>query len=38
MSQNLKQIDPPSEDKRWRIVQTAMRRNGFKQCWRYALK
>lgn len=22
-------IDPPSEDKRWRIVQAAMRRNGF---------
>lgn len=23
------QIDPPSDDKRWRIVQATMRRNGF---------
>jgi bidirectional [NiFe] hydrogenase diaphorase subunit len=31
MTQNLKQIDPPSDDKRWRIVQATMRRNGFKR-------
>lgn len=29
--QNLKQIDPPSDDKRWRIVQATMRRNGHKR-------
>lgn len=31
MTQNLKQMDPPTDDKRWRIVQAAMRRNGFKR-------
>lgn len=31
MTQNLKQIDPPSDDKRWRIIQAAMRRNGHKR-------
>ncbi|HRQ39938.1 MAG TPA: bidirectional hydrogenase complex protein HoxE [Chloroflexota bacterium] len=29
--QNLKQIEPPSDDKRWRIVQATMRRNGHKR-------
>jgi len=24
-------VDPPSDDKRWRIVQAAMRRNGFRR-------
>lgn len=28
---NPKQIDPPTEDKRWRFVQAAMRRNGFRR-------
>ncbi len=31
MTQNLKQTNPPSDDKRWRIVQAAMRRNGHKR-------
>jgi bidirectional [NiFe] hydrogenase diaphorase subunit len=31
MSVNTKTIAPPTEDKRWRIVQATMRRNGFEQ-------
>jgi hypothetical protein len=31
MLANPKQIEPPTDDKRWRIVQAAMRRNGFKR-------
>ncbi len=31
MTENIKPLDPPSDDKRWRIVQAAMRRNGFKR-------
>lgn len=31
MLANPKQIDPPTDDKRWRFVQAAMRRNGFKR-------
>ena len=29
MAKQLKPIDPPSDDKRWRIVNATMRRNGF---------
>jgi bidirectional [NiFe] hydrogenase diaphorase subunit len=31
MLANPKQLNPPSEDKRWRIVQATMRRNGFRR-------
>ena len=31
MLANPKQISPPTEDKRWRFVQAAMRRNGFRR-------
>ncbi|MFZ1396993.1 MAG: bidirectional hydrogenase complex protein HoxE [Candidatus Promineifilaceae bacterium] len=31
MLANPKQIDPPTDDKRWRIVQATMRRNGFRR-------
>lgn len=31
MSINTQTIDPPTDDKRWRIVQAAMRRNGFRR-------
>lgn len=31
MLANPKQIDPPTDDKRWRFVQAAMRRNGFRR-------
>ena len=31
MLANPKQINPPDEDKRWRFVQAAMRRNGFRR-------
>ncbi len=31
MTETMKPLDPPSDDKRWRIVQAAMRRNGFKR-------
>ena len=33
MATHLRQsaVDPPSDDKRWRIVQAAMRRNGFRR-------
>lgn len=31
MFTNRAEIPPPSDDKRWRIVQTTMRRNGFKR-------
>jgi bidirectional [NiFe] hydrogenase diaphorase subunit len=29
MLPNVRKIEPPSEDKRWRIVEATMRRNGF---------
>lgn len=31
MLANPKQIEPPTDDKRWRIVQATMRRNGFRR-------
>lgn len=31
MLANPKQIDPPTDDKRWRFVQATMRRNGFRR-------
>lgn len=31
MLANPKQLDPPTDDKRWRFVQAAMRRNGFRR-------
>ena len=31
MLANPKQLNPPTEDKRWRFVQAAMRRNGFRR-------
>ncbi len=31
MSMKTKTINPPSDDKRWRIVQATMRRNGFER-------
>lgn len=31
MLPNVKQLEPPSDDKRWRFVQAAMRRNGHKR-------
>ncbi|WP_420645027.1 bidirectional hydrogenase complex protein HoxE [Candidatus Leptofilum sp.] len=31
MLANPKQINPPSDDKRWRFVQATMRRNGFRR-------
>ena len=31
MHQDRVEIPPPSDDKRWRIVQTTMRRNGYKR-------
>lgn len=31
MSKRTATLDPPSDDKRWRIVQAAMRRNGFER-------
>ena len=29
MSLRMQKVDVPNDDKRWRIVQAAMRRNGF---------
>ena len=31
MSMNTQMIDPPTDDKRWRIVLATMRRNGFRR-------
>lgn len=31
MSQSMRLVEPPSSDKRWKIVQSTMRRNGFKR-------